>query len=414
MAYIRRLPSGKWQATIRDRSGKRHTFTDPLKGTVKKWAAEQEASLARGDFRDPRLGEIKIGTWHIRVTRARGIEEVTKTKNLSLWRTHCESEWASWPMAAVTRLEAQAWVDKLKTTRRARHQGRPVSDDAEGVPVIGAATIADAVHIMTTLYRLAMREHPPLVTVNPFADLELPKIEPRPVEFLEHHEAAALYDAVEALAGPGMRTLVELGTQAGLRFGEMAGLHGHRVDWLRAKVEVVDVMTRRGLRQWPKSKKSHRTAPIPPDILEGMSVLMTGRPRDALVFTAPEGGPVTDGHFRNRVWYPAVDAARPCGKKAPRNGDEYHPGACGREFCDDPTHRIRRFAPRVMRHTAASWLVQDGVPLYDVQALLGHEDYATTQRYAHLAPDAHSKVLESWSRRLDASLTHRRKEARPS
>lgn len=26
-----------------------------------------------------------------------------------------------------------------------------------------------------------------------------------------------------------------------------------------------------------------------------------------------------------------------------------------------------------MRDTAASWLVQDGVPLYDVQDLLGHE-----------------------------------------
>jgi integrase len=32
-----------------------------------------------------------------------------------------------------------------------------------------------------------------------------------------------------------------------------------------------------------------------------------------------------------------------------------------------------------MRHTAASWLVMDGVPLYDVQALLGHESFATTQ-----------------------------------
>jgi site-specific recombinase XerD len=52
-------------------------------------------------------------------------------------------------------------------------------------------------------------------------------------------------------------------------------------------------------------------------------------------------------------------------------------------------HKIRRLAPRIMRHTAASWLVQDRVPLYDVQALLGHEDYATTQRCAHLAPGAH-------------------------
>lgn len=35
----------------------------------------------------------------------------------------------------------------------------------------------------------------------------------------------------------------------------------------------------------------------------------------------------------------------------------------------------------------------------NVQALLGHADYATTQRYAHLAPDAHDKVIASWTRR---------------
>ena len=51
-----------------------------------------------------------------------------------------------------------------------------------------------------------------------------------------------------------------------------------------------------------------------------------------------------------------------------------------------------------MRHTATSWPAQDGVPFYGVQALLGHEDHATTQGYAHLAPDAHTKFMESWSR----------------
>jgi site-specific recombinase XerD len=99
-----------------------------------------------------------------------------------------------------------------------------------------------------------------------------------------------------------------------------------------------------------------------------------GRPRDALVFTAPQGGPVTDEQFRDRVWYPAIAAAG-----------------------------VRRFAPRIMRQTPASWLVQDGVPLYDAQALLGHEHYSTTQRYAHLAPDPDSKVIESWSRRAEAA-----------
>ena len=47
-----------------------------------------------------------------------------------------------------------------------------------------------------------------------------------------------------------------------------------------------------------------------------------------------------------------------------------------------------------MRHTAASWLVQDGVPLYDVQALLGHEDYATTQRYTHVSIEHLMKVYD--------------------
>ncbi|WP_424527729.1 tyrosine-type recombinase/integrase [Sphaerisporangium viridialbum] len=77
------------------------------------------------------------------------------------------------------------------------------------------------------------------------------------------------------------------------------------------------------------------------------------------------------------------------------------PGKCG-AFCDELAHRIRRFPPRITRHTAASRLVQDGVPLYDVQALLGHESFATTQRYAHLQPDAHAKIRESWGRRASA------------
>lgn len=117
---------------------------------------------------------------------------------------------------------------------------------------------------------------------------------------------------------------------------------------------------------------------------------MTGRSLDSLVFTAPEGGPVDDGNFRDRVWYPAVEAAG-----------------------------VRRFPPKVMRHTAASWLVMEGVPLYDVQALLGHESFRTTERYAHLAPDAHDRLIRSRQQRMnlavkgmnlaaDAQVTHER------
>ena len=110
-------------------------------------------------------------------------------------------------------------------------------------------------------------------------------------------------------AGRGDRSaLADAGRagQAGLRPGELSGLHGDRVDWLRGQIAVVDVMTRQGLRQYPKSWKSHRVVPVPPDVLEGLSVLMAGRPREALVFTAPEGGP---GRRRERP-QPGVVACR--------------------------------------------------------------------------------------------------------
>jgi integrase len=308
MPYYRKLPSGLWRATVRGRDGKRHTKTDKLKSVVKQWATEQEAAIARGEFRDPRLGDIRVGDWYRRVTAARAIDPATRAKHASLWATHCETRWAGWPMSAITRMEAQEWVNRLQQTRRARHKGRTVAVDDQDVPAIGAETIGAAVHLMSRLYSVAMKETLPIVMVNPFAGLELPTMRPHEVDFFEHDEADALFLAAGEI-GPRWRTLIELGTEVGLRPGEMYGLHGHRVDWLRGKIQVVDVMTRNGLRRWPKSKKSHRVVPVPAHILEGMSALMAGRPRDVLMFTAPEGGPVDDGNFRDRVWYPAVQAA---------------------------------------------------------------------------------------------------------
>jgi len=46
-----------------------------------------------------------------------------------------------------------------------------------------------------------------------------------------------------------------------------------------------------------------------------------------------------------------------------------------------------------LRHTFASWLVQSGVSIYEIQKLLGHSDIKVTQIYAHLAPnELHSVV----------------------
>ena len=47
-----------------------------------------------------------------------------------------------------------------------------------------------------------------------------------------------------------------------------------------------------------------------------------------------------------------------------------------------------------LRHTCASWLVQRGVSLPIVQAILGHSTVRVTQRYAHLAPDVMRAAMQ--------------------
>ena len=64
MAYLRRLPSGRWQATVRLPNGRKTTRTDPLKRIVERWAATVEVDIDRGRWRDPRSGRrLTVGQW---------------------------------------------------------------------------------------------------------------------------------------------------------------------------------------------------------------------------------------------------------------------------------------------------------------------------------------------------------------
>lgn len=61
-------------------------------------------------------------------------------------------------------------------------------------------------------------------------------------------------------------------------------------------------------------------------------------------------------------------------------------------MCRRPLHRACKQAGvsllqwHTLRHTFASHLVSAGVPLREVQQLLGYANYTTTERYSHLSP----------------------------
>ena len=235
---------------------------------------------------------------------------------------------------------------------------------------------------------------------------------------LTHAEWEALYEAVAEHYRPFVRFLA--GT--GCRWGEAIVLRPMDLDLDRGIVRI-----RRALK-WspdgakvigpPKTKKSRRTIVLPPEVITDLRQLLDGKRSREYVFTSVRGDMMNHRNFWSHYWTPAIWRAQQC---------ETHRAAHKATGCKCGTTYPKRCAvhkksgppapcgcpgtlgqaPRIhdMRHTHASWLLANGVPIHVVQARLGHESIQTTvDTYSHLMPDAQIAAAAAASQAFGGTL----------
>ena len=118
------------------------------------------------------------------------------------------------------------------------------------------------------------------------------------------------------------------------------------------------------------------------------------------VFSNEASGPPRRTLFRSRVWRPALVRAGLLGTvrhSGPGTWSASWPtsdGSTTTEHCDSERAAVALVARSAhgglrfhdLRHSYATWLISDGVPINDVQRVMGHEQaFTTLNMYTHAA-----------------------------
>jgi integrase len=214
-----------------------------------------------------------------------------------------------------------------------------------------------------------------IIGANPLLGIRLPTGTSRTRNALTVQQVEELAATVD----PWWRPLVLVLAYCGLRPGEAAGLRWRHLDDL-GRLTVEGALTEHRGALLERDTKTHRArvVEVPASILIELRAHVETYVEPsaaAFLFTTPLGDPVRMSNWRHRVWDPA---------------------AAELKFPQWAT-------PYVLRHTAASLLAQQGVPVSAAAASLGHDPAIFLRTYAHLYPGDLRSVANAMD---DARLSH--------
>jgi integrase len=346
----------RYKVRYRDAAGKPHSETKRRLVDAERRKAEIELDVGNGLWRDPRRGEIRLEKWAADWIRTRHDLRLTTRARLEITlKMQVLPRFGSTPLVRITNAAVRSWVAEMLSTG------------------LAPATVRKAVFALRQCLDAAIADN--RMATNPAISVPLPSEPLKPPRFLSQSEVERLVDAMP----DQYKALVLVGAYAGLRWGEAAGLTRASIDVLRSRITVtstaVEVRGHVTLGNEPKTSRSKRTVPVARSVMRRLEKHLTnfvGPEPDALVFTAPRGGPLARSLFSRRAWRPAV---------------------------------IRAGIPSItfhgLRHSFVAILVAAGCNVREVSEWAGHNSVAfTLTRYGGLFEDGSEAAVD----RLDALL----------
>ncbi|MGH2773091.1 MAG: tyrosine-type recombinase/integrase, partial [Actinomycetota bacterium] len=266
----------------------------------------------------------------------------SRARDESYLRNHVLPVFGRRPLSSISQLDVRQWVAEL---------------DAKGLK---PATVHKAYQILGKIMSAAVDAE--IISKSPCRKVQLPKVDAQEMRFLAPDEVWGLAEAID----PRYRAFVLLAAYSGLRRGEIFGLRPERLDLLRGRVEVAEILVEvRGHQTFgpPKTRAGLRWVPLPRPVCDELGRHLAAYPGD-LVFTSPQGSPMRGSQFRARYWLPAVKRA---GLEPLRLHD--------------------------LRHTAVALWIAAGASVKEIQKRAGHASSSTIiDRYGHVLPSAEEKV----------------------